>query len=667
MAKQPTQDPSAAPKTSKEAVPRTPNVRPQPWWMIVMIVVTANFLLMRACFPEPSSITIPYTFFKQQVESGNVEDVVGLGDSIRGSFKAEVTYPTRDTQPRPASEPKLPAWLVADPNEPHTSKRFVTQRPAFADAGLEALLEKQGVVIDARDEDASSVFKLLIGFGPTLLLIGAFIWISRRAAAAGGAGVFGLGRSRAKRYSEEQPKVTFDDVAGIDEAEAELVEIVDFLKNPAKYQRLGGTMPKGVLLVGAPGTGKTLLARAIAGQAGVPFFSLSASEFIEMIVGVGAARVRDLFQQAREAAPSIIFIDELDAIGRARGSGVTLGGHDEREQTLNQILTEMDGFDPREGIIVLAATNRADVLDPALLRPGRFDRRVVVQRPDRAGRAAILAVHTRKVPLAPDVSLERIAAETPGLVGADLRNLVNEAALLAARKAADAVRVEDFAEALQKITLGPARHVLLTPADRERTAYHESGHALLGLLVPGSDPVRRVSIVPRGTALGATYQIPADDRSSYGEDYLRARITSALGGRAAEHLVYGVTTTGAENDLQQVTEIARRMVLRWGMSERLGPISFVAPQDEGLPPAFQQRPYSDATSELIDGEVRRIVEECHREAERLLAANRDKLDALARALLAAESLDEQEIRVATGLTGSPVADDPVKRLRASPS
>ena len=405
-------------------------------------------------------------------------------------------------------------------------------------------------------------------------------------------------------------------------------------------------MPKGVLLVGAPGTGKTLLARAIAGQAGVPFFSLSASEFIEMIVGVGASRVRDLFRQAREAAPSIIFIDELDAIGRTRGSGAQLGGHDEREQTLNQILTEMDGFDSREGVIVLAATNRADVLDPALLRPGRFDRRVVVQRPDRAGRAAILKVHTKNVPLAPDVSLERIAAETPGLVGAELRNLVNEAALLAARKDASAVRAEDFAEALEKITLGPARNILLNPADRERTAYHEAGHALLALLVPGSDPVHRVSIVPRGMALGATYQLPVDDRTSYAEDYLRARITSALGGRAAEKLVYGVVTTGAENDLQQVTEIARHMVLRWGMSEKLGPISFVAPQDEGLPPAFQHQPYSEATSELIDAEVRRIVEESHREADRLLAEHRDKLEALAQALLKAESLNEKEIREA---------------------
>ena len=643
--------PGGQPKNSKEATSGKPSIRPRPWWLIFLALMLANYLVMRALFPEPPSITVPYSFFKKQVQAGNVEDVISVGDSIRGTFKTEVTYPPEELE---AQSAKAPAPRPADRSEPRTATQFKTQRPVFADPGLETLLDERGVIIKALDESRPSWFNLLVGFGPTLLLIAAFIWISRRAAAAGGGGLFGLGRSRAKRYSEEQPKVTFDDVAGIDEAENELIEIVDFLKNPAKYQRLGGTMPKGVLLVGAPGTGKTLLARAIAGQAGVPFFSLSASEFIEMIVGVGASRVRDLFRQAREAAPSMIFIDELDAIGRARGSGATLGGHDEREQTLNQILTEMDGFDSREGVIVLAATNRADVLDTALLRPGRFDRRIVVQRPDRPGRAAILKVHTKNVPLAPDVSLERIAAETPGLVGAELRNLVNEAALLAARKGASAVRVEDFGEAMEKITLGPARNILLNPVDRERTAYHEAGHTLLALLVPGSDPVHRVSIVPRGMALGATYQLPVDDRTSYGEDYLRARITSALGGRAAEQLVYGVVTTGAESDLQQVTEIARQMVLRWGMSEKLGPISFVAPRDEGLPPAFQHQPYSEATSELIDAEVRRIVEECHREADRLLAEQRDKLEALAQALLKAESLDEKEIREVTGLTGPPV-------------
>jgi len=664
MANAPTGNAAASPpngqaKAPKEAASGRPRFRPQPWWLIFLVLMMANYVVTRVLFPEPSWITIPYTLFKQQVAAGNVEGVISMGDSIEGSFKTDVTYP--ETSPAPSAG--APAAPPTDQVKPRTSKRFKTQRPAFADPGLETLLEEKGVVIGALDENGSSWFKLLVGFGPTLLLIAAFVWISRRAAAAGG-GLFSLGRSRAKRYSEAQPKVTFDDVAGIDEAENELIEIVDFLKNPAKYQRLGGTVPKGVLLVGAPGTGKTLLARAIAGQAGVPFFSLSASEFVEMIVGVGASRVRDLFRQAREAAPSIIFIDELDAIGRTRGSGAQLGGHDEREQTLNQILTEMDGFDSRESVIVLAATNRADVLDQALLRPGRFDRRVVVHRPDRAGRAAILKVHTKNVPLAPDVSLERIAAETPGLVGAELRNLVNEAALLAARKDASAVRAEDFAEAMQKVTLGPARHILLNAAERERTAYHEAGHALLALLVPGSDPVHRVSIVPRGMALGATYQLPVDDRTSYAEDYLRARITSALGGRAAEKLVYGVVTTGAENDLQQVTEIARHMVLRWGMSEKLGPISFVAPQDEGLPPAFQHQPYSEATSELIDAEVRRIVEESHGEADRLLAEHRDKLEALAQALLTAESLNEKEIRDVTGLTEPPGQQDTSSRLQA---
>jgi cell division protease FtsH len=623
--------------------------RPRPWWLIFLVVLLANYLAMQFLFPEPTAITIPYTFFKSQIEAGNIADVTSVGASIEGSFRTKTAYPPPVSPGAPGTAAASPAAGQATPRE---SMQFKTQRPAFADQDLERRLDEKGVIIKAVDENASSWFKLLVGFGPTLLLIGAFVLISRRAAAAAGGGLFSLGRSRAKRYSEEQPKVTFEDVAGIDEAENELIEIVDFLKNPAKYQRLGGMVPKGVLLIGAPGTGKTLLARAIAGQAGVPFFSLSASEFIEMIVGVGASRVRDLFKQAREAAPAIIFIDELDAIGRTRGSGAQLGGHDEREQTLNQILTEMDGFDSREGVIVLAATNRADVLDQALLRPGRFDRRVVVQRPDRAGRAAILAVHTKNVPLAPDVSLERIAAETPGLVGAELRNLVNEAALLAARKDGNTVGAEDFAEALQKITLGPARNILLIPADRERTAYHEAGHALLAVLMPGSDPVHRVSIVPRGMALGATYLLPVDDRTSYAEDYLRTRITGALGGRAAEKLVYGVATTGAESDLQQVTEVARRMVLRWGMSEKLGPVSFVTPQDDGLPPAFQHQPYSEATSEVIDAEVRRIVEECLREADRLLAENRDKLDALARALLKAESLNAQEVLEAISPPGS---------------
>ena len=624
-----TNPPSAA--TAAKGPPDQRRVRPQPWWLVALVILGANWVLMRTIAPTPTYVSIPYTLFKEQVQQDNVAEVTSQGDAIQGTFKKEVTYPREGEDAR-------------------TALRFTTLLPAFANPGLETLLEDKGVVINARplDEGQGLLQNLLFGFGPTLLLILGFVWMNQRMQASG-RGIFGLGRSRAKRYSETETRVTFDDVAGIDDAENELVEIVDFLKNPAKYQRLGGTVPKGVLLIGAPGTGKTLLARAVAGQAGVPFFSLSASEFIEMIVGVGASRVRDLFKQAREAAPSIIFVDELDAIGRARGSGAAIGGHDEREQTLNQILTEMDGFDSREGVIVLAATNRADVLDPALLRPGRFDRRVIVQRPDRAGRAAILKVHTKHVPLAADVDLNRLAGETPGLVGAELRNLVNEAAPLAARKDQSEVHGRDFSEAMEKITLGPARHILQSQADRERTAYHESGHALLGLLVPGSDPVHRVTIVPRGLALGATYQLPVDDRTNYPEDYLRTRITSALGGRAAEHLIYGFVTTGAENDLQQVTAIARQMVLRWGMSEKLGPISFVAPQDDGLPPAFQRQPYSEATAELIDAEVRRIVEECQGEASRLLAAHRDQLVALATALLKAESLDEHEILAVTGL------------------
>ncbi len=621
------------PAKSPDGTPK-PWLRPQPWWVTVLFLLAANWLLMRSFTSEPSFVEIPYTLFKQQVLAGNVTEVTSRGDAIVGTLKNEVTFPQVGPEARAAL-------------------RFKTRVPTFANPGLETLLEGQGILINARPlDDGPAIWESVVfGFGPTLLLIGAFIWLNQRLMASG-RGMFGMGRSRAKRYAESETKVTFDDVAGIDDAENELVEIVDFLKNPTKYQRLGGVMPKGVLLIGSPGTGKTLLARAVAGQAGVPFFSLSAAEFIEMIVGVGAARVRDLFRQAREAAPSIIFIDELDAIGRARGSGHGMGGHDEREQTLNQILTEMDGFDSREGVIVLAATNRADVLDPALLRPGRFDRRVVVQRPDRVGRAAILKVHSKHVPLAGDVDLDRLAAETPGLVGAELRNLVNEAALLAARNEQGEVRDRDFSEAMQKITLGPARHILLSPADRERTAYHESGHALLGLLVPGNDPVLRVTIVPRGMSLGATYQLPIDDRTSYAEDYLRARITSALGGRAAEQLIYATVTTGGENDLRQVTEIARQMVLRWGMSAKLGPLSFVAPQDEGLPPAFQSQPYSEATAELIDAEVRRIVEECQGDAVRLLAAHRDKLVALATALLEAESLGEQEILAATGLASS---------------
>ncbi|HEU4941323.1 MAG TPA: ATP-dependent zinc metalloprotease FtsH, partial [Candidatus Eisenbacteria bacterium] len=471
-----------------------------------------------------------------------------------------------------------------------------------------------------------------------------------------GGGLMGIGRSTARRFdSETAERVTFDDVAGIDEAENELVEIVDFLKDPKKYQRLGGTAPKGVLLVGAPGTGKTLLARAVAGEAGVPFFSMSGSEFVEMIVGVGAARVRDLFRLARESAPAIVFIDELDSIGRARGL-VAIGGSSEQEQTLNQILTEMDGFSSREGIIVLAATNQPDILDRALLRPGRFDRRVVVNLPDRKGREAILRVHTRNVPLDQDVSLGEIASATPGLAGADLRNLVNEAARLAARREETEVHAKDFFDALEKVVLGPERPLLLSRDDRERIAYHEGGHAVLGLLVPGADPVHRVSIVPRGQALGVTYQRPENDRYNYPESYLRARLIGMLGGRAAEEVVFGTRTTGAQNDIEQATQLARDMVTRWGMSDKLGMVQLAPRENPYLagPDGFGGRsPISESTASEVDAEVLRIIRESHDEAKRLLETNRGALDKLAEALLSRETLDEREILDVTGLTPPP--------------
>jgi cell division protease FtsH len=645
-----------------------------------MLIVLANYFLVRLLMPSPEGpVTVPYTLFKQEVSKGNVEAIHSQGYTITGRFKAPVTYPPAGEQgaspqgelrpsgqqpaapggpPRPAGEPG-----AAQRDQPKAVSTFTTTLPSFVDPGLEAFLIENGVEISAKpiQEGGSPWATLFFAFGPALLLIGLYVWIFRRAAQQGGigGGLMGIGRSRARRYDQAQDaKVTFDDVAGIDEAENELVEIVDFLRDPPKYTRLGGTAPKGVLLVGTPGTGKTLLARAVAGEAGVPFFSMSGSEFVEMIVGVGAARVRDLFKQAREHAPAIIFIDELDAIGRARGQ-MAIGGSSEQEQTLNQILTEMDGFSSREGIIVLAATNQPDVLDKALMRPGRFDRRVVVNLPDKTGREAILKVHTRNVPLAPDASLEEIAATTPGFSGAELKNLVNEAALLAARREQNEVRHQDFLDALEKIVLGPERPILLSRADRERTAYHEGGHAILGLVVPGADPVNRVTIVPRGHALGVTYQRPDSDRYNYPEAYLRARIIGMLGGRAAEEIVYGTKTTGAESDIEQATGLARRMVTRWGMSERLGLVQ-LAPRENpylsGTNGYGGARPFSEETAEAIDAEVRKIIGESHDEARRLLTAHRKPLDALVEALLSRETLNEQEILEVTGLPPAPALD-----------
>ena len=608
---------------SKQPAP-TPFWRSRGFWIYVVVLLVVNYALMFFFTGGPSRITVPYTTFYQQVQSANVKDLNAVGNSLQGDFKKPVTVGSV------------------------SGTAFQTERPVFATDDVMALLQQQNVPVTAQPvSTGSALLSLLLGFGPTILLVAVFIYLSRRAAGAGAGGILGsFGQSRARLYVPEGPdRVTFNDIAGIDEAKQDLAEVVDFLKTPEKYQKLGAQIPHGVLLVGPPGTGKTLLARAVAGEANRPFFSMSASEFVEAIVGVGASRVRDLFAKAKEAAPAIIFIDELDAIGRARSGGAVLSANDEREQTLNQILTEMDGFTPNQNVVVLAATNRAEVLDPALLRPGRFDRRVTVSPPDKVGREAILKIHTRKVPLGPDVDLADIAGATSGFVGADLRNVVNEAALVAARKGHEKVMAEDFTDAIERSVLGLRRPIVLTQDEKRLIAYHESGHTLMGLLVPGSDPVRKVTIVPRGMSLGSTYSQPIDDRYNYPESYLRGRITAALGGRAAEEVVYGTITTGAESDLQQVNQIARSMVIRWGMSPKLGPLNLTQPGDGTL----SRETLSEETAKVLDEEVRRIVDECHQESVRLLKENRGRLDSLAEALLKKDTLNEDEILAAAGM------------------
>jgi cell division protease FtsH len=620
-----------------------PSKRPMiPWgrrfiWFVLALLALNLVLSFMTGRPEERK-RVPYQpFFVDQVEADNVEELSSRADSIEGELKNEATFnPPGDAEPVGVT-------------------KFETEVPAFIDPSeLTRLLAEQNVVINAEppDEGRSLWVTLVLGFLPTILLVGFFIWLFRRQTGAGGGGILGgFGRSTARRVSSgEQERVTFDDVAGIDEAEDELAEVVDFLKNPGRYTKLGARVPRGVMLYGPPGTGKTLLARAVAGEADAAFFSLSASEFVEAIVGVGASRVRDLFKQAKEAAPAIVFIDELDAVGRSRSGNVggISGGHDEREQTLNQILTEMDGFDPGTNVIVLGATNRPEVLDLALLRPGRFDRRIAVQPPDRNGRVEILRIHTRAVPLAPDVDLDRIAASTPGATGADISLIVNEAALFAARRDHATVEQRDFTDAIEKIILGAERQVVMTDADRERTAYHESGHALVGMLTPGADPVRKVSIIPRGQALGVTLATPESDRYSYRRDELLAKIKVALGGRAAEKVVFGDLTTGAESDIQNLTQIARSMVGRWGMSDAIGAIAVTDGRDDRLllPGAS---PASGPTQQLVDQEVRRIVDGAEQEVTELLRRERRRLEALARALLERETLDQTEAYERAGI------------------
>ncbi len=607
--------------------------------LIIIGVVLLGWYLFQYFFSQNSSsssqnvIEVPYSTFYQQVQVGNVKDVTFQGPDATGHFKTAVTVTDPNT----------------NTNKPGTSFHF-TQLPN-GDPNLITLLNQNHVNYTAKPPQDNSLLIDIFNFLPWIFLIGVFFFIARRAT-QGQQNIFSFGKSRAKLVLEDRPSTTFADVAGVDEAKNDLVEVVEFLKTPAKFQKLGGKIPRGILLVGPPGTGKTLLARAVAGEAVVPFFTISGSEFVEVLVGVGASRVRDLFDQAKKAAPSIIFIDEIDAVGRQRGSSIN--SNDEREQTLNQLLVEMDGFDVRQAVVVIAATNRPDGLDKALLRPGRFDRRVTVERPDWNGRLAILKIHSRDVPLASDVDLVTIARATPGMVGADLANLVNEAALLAARRNLDAVNQNCFDEALDKILLGAERPLVLSEDDLNVVAYHEGGHALTGLLTENVDPVSKVTIVPRGQALGVTQYTPLDDRYNYSKEYLESQLVTALGGRAAEEVAIGQITTGAENDLQRVTAIARQMITRWGMSERLGTISFSEREDPfaGTALATGSREYSEKTATIIDEEVNRLVNWAHDRAVGVLSEHRVTLDRIAKALRLQETLDAKQLRVIMEETGA---------------
>ncbi len=589
-----------------------------------LLIVGSIALVQFASSRRQEAMDISYTQFTEQLDKGNVAAVeITERQQVKGDFKTPVAFGRR------------------------TAEHFTTLLPFESSDAWVTTLRTKGVDVRAREEKQSfGVF--LFSFLPYLFILGLIIFMLRQMQ-QGGNRAFAFGKSKAKLLSGDTPKVTFADVAGADEAKQELEEIIDFLKDPQKFQRLGGRLPKGALLIGPPGTGKTLLAKAVAGEAGRPFFSMSGSDFVEMFVGVGASRVRDLFEQGKAHAPCIIFIDEIDAVGRHRGAGLG-GGHDEREQTLNQLLVEMDGFESNDGVILLAATNRPDILDPALLRPGRFDRQIVVDMPDVKGREQILRVHTRKIPLAAGVNLERIARGTPGLSGAELSNIVNEAALLAARRNKAAVDMDDLEDAKDKVMLGLERKsMVLSEEERRLTAYHEAGHALVSIKVPGLDPLHKVTIVPRGRALGITFSLPEEDRHNYTKEYIIGRLTMAYGGRVAEELVFGAdkVTTGAAADIQQATEMARRMVTQFGMSDVVGPIAVGDREAEIFlgREVVQRREVSERTAELVDTEVKRVLTEAFERAKRILAEHREVLDRLAAALLERETLDREEVEL----------------------
>ncbi len=642
-------DKSTPPEPTRRREPRRSNgstTTPTPPWLWLVLVSIIGLIIYMT---KPEKGSVSYDWFLDQVEQNNVKSVLIQGNEVRGELRKETPYDLSGTR----SE-RLTTFKSSFPSE-HQIQPVLDQFAAYKE-------KKQGepVRIEVDQTQGSSSLLWFTFLLPTLLFFGLLYLMMRRARDQFDGGILGnFVKSPAKRHDKSKQRTTFDEVAGLENAKYELQEIVDFLKSPEKFQRLGGRIPKGVLLNGPPGTGKTLLARAVAGEAGVPFFSISGSEFIQMFVGVGASRVRDMFKTAKESSPCILFIDEIDAVGRIRGAGLG-GGHDEREQTLNQILTEMDGFTPSETVIVLAATNRPDVLDPALLRPGRFDRHVTVDLPTKKGRAEILKVHTRKVPLGEDVDLDGIARGTVGMSGADLANLVNEAALLATRDDKDAVTEDDFEAARDKILMGAKREEFITQRDKRATAYHEVGHALVGWLTPGTDPVHKVTIIPRGRALGVTQFLPEEDRTGYTESQVVARLSVLMGGRAAERLIFNDLSTGAAQDLDQATRLARRMVTQWGMSDRLGPVSFKMSDEHPFlgREMSEVRDHSEHTAQVIDEEVSRILRDADDRAFRLLEERRDDMERLVEALIEREVLSDTEIENMVGKRVGRPADEP---------
>ncbi|MEZ4617641.1 MAG: ATP-dependent zinc metalloprotease FtsH [Caldilineaceae bacterium] len=627
-------------------------------WIVILLIVS-SWLLPRF-FGSNVPTAIDYSTFRRQLQDGNVVQITVQGDMIEGDFAQAVAIqpdsannvltpaPTAPVAATNATTDEVPvANSDGSGSDVVDVTRFVTYVPSFGDDGLLALLEAQNVAVTTRPESTGSWAVLLLNFLPFLFLIGlGFWWFSRMRGQM--QNVFSVGKSQAQVFNQEEADVTFNEVAGVQGAKTELREIIEFLKAPEQFQSLGGEMPKGVLLVGPPGTGKTLLARAVAGEANVPFFSITGSNFMEMFVGVGASRVRDLFEKAKKAAPAIIFIDELDSIGRRRGAGLG-GGHDEREQTLNQLLSALDGFEPNENVVVMAATNRPDILDPALLRPGRFDRQITVDLPTMNARLEILKIHARNKPLADEVSLDSIARGTPGLSGADLRNLLNEAALLAARNHKSEIENVDIEDARDKILMGLEReNLILTDHERRLVAYHEAGHALTAAVLPNADPIHKVTIVPRGRAMGVTQQMPDQEMYIYPREYLLERIAVMMGGRAAEELIFDTATSGAENDLKEATQLVRKMVLDWGMSERLGHVALGGRREQVFlgEEIGHQREYSEKTAYEVDEEIKALLESAYQKAADVLRTHRDKLDALANALLSQEEvLGEQVLAI----------------------